>query len=165
MHIHFFPLKFLVLNLFFVRVGSADGANHSTTTEVQMQAHLAGVDVHAPAEGLVDNARGALLRPVEGQVQAVEEPGEEVDGVPLLRDLEALLAAQHHRLQHLVRAHVCLGRECASDAATVFFFCVSPNVPQSIPSDSSVSTGIQRSIPLGPTKYPQEFPRVSSFDS
>ena len=38
----------------------------------------------------------------------VQEPRQELDAVALLGDLEVLLAAQHHRLEHLVRADVRL---------------------------------------------------------
>ena len=41
-------------------------------------------------------------------MEAVEQPGKNVDRISLCRDLKALLAAQHHRLQHFVGRNVSL---------------------------------------------------------
>lgn len=41
-------------------------------------------------------------------VEGVDEPGPEVQGVPLLLYGEALAAAAHHSLHELVRADLCI---------------------------------------------------------
>ena len=60
------------------------------------------------ATRLVYDAGLGLLAAAQREVERVEQPLEELDRVALVRDLELLLRAQHHRLQHLVRAHMRL---------------------------------------------------------
>ena len=60
------------------------------------------------ATRLVYDAGLGLLAAAEREVEGVEQPLEELDGVALVRDLELLLGAEHHRLQHLVRRDVRL---------------------------------------------------------
>ena len=59
---------------------------------------LLGVDPHTTEEVLVNHRGLLLLGSSQRQVETVEEPGEELPGVPLLCDLELLLGAQHNSL-------------------------------------------------------------------
>jgi len=45
---------------------------------------------------------------LEGAVQGIEEPGQKVNGIALLGDLETLAGPKHHSLQHLVWRNVRL---------------------------------------------------------
>ena len=57
-------------------------------------------------ERLVDDRAIRLLGSTEDKMKTIEKPREDVDGIPLSGDLKSLLAAEDHRLQHLVRRHV-----------------------------------------------------------
>ena len=53
-------------------------------------------------EGIEYDATLLDLAPGQGVVEGVQQPRQKGNGIPLNRELELLLAAQDHRLQHLV---------------------------------------------------------------
>ena len=57
-------------------------------------------------EALGDDAVLGALASGEVLVQSIDEPGPEVQHIPLLLYGEALVAAAHHRLHELMRAHL-----------------------------------------------------------
>ncbi len=63
-------------------------------------------DAHLKTLG--DDAGFVALGPREVLVERVDEPGPEVQGVPLLLYGEALAAAAHHSLHELMRTDLCI---------------------------------------------------------
>ena len=68
--------------------------------------NLSRVDLHLSLERLVDDATGSALRAIQRQMETVEKPGEEFDGISLLSDLKSLFTALDYGLQHFMRRDV-----------------------------------------------------------
>ncbi len=64
--------------------------------------------IDADLKTLGDDAGLVALGGREVVVEGVDEPGPEVQGVPLLLYGEALAAAAHHGLHEFVRADLCI---------------------------------------------------------